>query len=199
MANHSVVLQHSFLATCQCGSLIKTFEIHLKLLFITNNNSALPDVISSSHIKSLTTEPPVFIKCREKQCKQFLVFFFQNNEIRCITPFTCHYKQKKNTPKLQWFQCPNPDVTCYIVQDDLIPVSPPQSLPHLGQILWSVTSFSILFILFLFLGKGLSYMPFFSRYSLLWWIWAPWSSWKEHKAFRGLSRTWTNRGWREDW
>lgn len=61
---------------------------------------------------------------------------------------------------------------------------------HLGQILWSVTSFSILFILLLFVGIGLSYMPFFRRCSLLWWIWAPCSSWKEQRAFRGLRRTW---------
>lgn len=54
-------------------------------------------------------------------------------------------------------------------------------------------SFSILFILLLFLGMGLSYMPFFRRCSLLWWIWAPCSSWKEHKALRGLSRTWMDR------
>lgn len=61
--------------------------------------------------------------------------------------------------------------------------------------LWSVTSFSILFILRLFLGIGLSYMPFFSRCSLLWWIWAPCCSWNEHRALRGLSKTWTHR-WR---
>lgn len=67
------------------------------------------------------------------------------------------------------------------------------TLPHLGQMLWSVTSFSILFILRLFLGMGLSYMPFFSRCSLLWWIWAPCSSWKEHKALSGLSSTWMKR------
>ncbi len=74
-----------------------------------------------------------------------------------------------------------------------------QSLPHLGQMLWSVTSFSILFILRLFLGMGLSYMPFFRRCSLLWWIWAPCCSWKEHRAFRGLSRTCGNRWRREEW
>lgn len=67
--------------------------------------------------------------------------------------------------------------------------------PHLGQILWSVTSFSILFILLLFVGIGLSYMPFFRRCSLLWWIWAPCSSWKEQRAFRGLSRTWRKWPW----
>lgn len=67
--------------------------------------------------------------------------------------------------------------------------------PHLGQILWSVTSFSILLILLLFVGMGLSYMPFFRRCSLLWWIWAPCSSWKEQRAFRGLSKTWRRQQW----
>lgn len=78
------------------------------------------------------------------------------------------------------------------------PGFPARSLLHLGQMLWSVTSFSILFILRLFLGIGLSYMPFFSRCSLLWWIWAPCCSWKEHRAFSGLSKTWTNRWRREE-
>lgn len=69
------------------------------------------------------------------------------------------------------------------------PVLSALTCPHLGQMLWSLRSFSILFILRLFFGMGLSYMPFFSRCSLLWWIWAPCWSWKEQSAFRGLSRT----------
>lgn len=67
------------------------------------------------------------------------------------------------------------------------------SLSHLGQMLRSDMSFSILFILPLFLGMGLSYKPFFSRCSLLWWIWAPCSSWNEHRALRGFRRTWLHQ------
>lgn len=70
---------------------------------------------------------------------------------------------------------------------------PDPTLSHLGQMLRSEISFSILFILPLFLGMGLSYKPFFSRCSLLWWIWAPCSNWNEHRAFKGFRRTWLKK------
>lgn len=173
-----------------------------------------------SHVNPITTEPPhVSKKFKLLWCKQskkpnlFLTLMLQVQHLFVSNLLTINDKyinyiyqhiqvflqktKKEKSPLMshRFHPC------TLIAQSDTVqtageaeltgPVFSALTCPHLGQMLWSLRSFSILFILRLFFGMGLSYMPFFSRCSLLWWIWAPCWSWKEQSAFRGLSRTCT--------